>query len=245
MESSKDIINQILQEQTDKEKINIATSKKLMKFKGVCCICNKEFEYESEAERWGAALHTQYYCSDKCRQVRREREYQKRLRVLPLKFRDIECDKKELINQGKEQSLFITGDSGVGKTVLMAGIVKELLKDKENKVKWISYSSFIMELQSMFRKEGETTPFEMSEEVATYPGTLCIDDIGSEKMTAFVQQVTYYIINYREQEMLHTLITSNFSLQQIDEQIDSRVSSRIGGMCKIIKLTGKDRRLEK
>jgi len=164
---------------------------------------------------------------------------------MPAKFRSIECDKKDLVRQGVNQSLFITGTSGVGKTVLMAGVVKELLKDKENKVKWISYSSFIMELQSMFRKEGETTPFEMAEEVATYPGTLCIDDIGSEKMTVFVQQITYYIINYREQEMLHTLITSNFSLQQIDEQIDSRVSSRIGGMCKIIKLTGKDRRLEK
>ncbi len=164
---------------------------------------------------------------------------------MPVKFRDIECDKIELVKQGINQSLFITGASGVGKTVLMASVVKELLKEKQNKVKWISYPGFIMELQSMFRKEGENTPFEVAEEVATYPSTLCIDDIGAEKMTAFVQQITYYIINYREQEMLHTLITSNFSLQQIDEQIDSRISSRIGGMCKIIKLTGRDRRLEK
>ncbi|MBA7590393.1 hypothetical protein ES708_32511 [subsurface metagenome] len=112
-------------------------------------------------------------------------------------------------------------------------------------VKWISYPGFIMELQSSFKKDGEYTPFEMAEDIAIYPGTLCIDDIGAEKITAFVQQITYYIINYREQEMLHTLVTSNFSLQQIDEQIDTRISSRIGGMCKIVKLTGKDRRLEK
>jgi len=127
----------------------------------------------------------------------------------------------------------------------MAGVVKELLKSNQNKVKWISYSAFIMELQSMFRKDGENTPFDVAEGIATYPGTLCIDDMGAEKMTAFVQQITYYIINYREQEMLHTLITSNFSLQQIDEQIDTRVSSRIGGMCKVVKLSGRDRRLEK
>ena len=186
------------------------------------------------------------------------------LNILPRRFRDIECDKEDLVKQGINESMFITGDVGVGKTVLMAGIAKEIIGEhflkhyKEQKerglsylsnrnegVKWISYSSFIMELQSMFRKEGENTPFEMAEEVATYRGTLCIDDIGAEKMTAFVQQVTYYIINYREQEILHTLITSNFSLQQIDEQIDSRVSSRIGGMCKIVKLTGEDRRLKK
>lgn len=142
--------------------------------------------------------------------------------------------------------MFITGTAGVGKTVLMAGIVKEILKDREKKVEWISYPGFIMELQSLFRKkDDEVTPFDMAEGIASSPGTLAIDDIGAEKMTAFVQQITYYIINYREQEMLHTLITSNFSLQQIDEQIDTRISSRIGGMCKIVKLAGRDRRLEK
>ena len=176
--------------------------------------------------------------------MHKKQVYQKRLQIIPIKFRDIECDKTDLVKQGINQSLFITGGSGVGKTVLMAGVVKELLKDKGNKVKWISYPGFIMELQSMFRKEGGDTPFELAESIATYPDTLCIDDMGAEKMTAFVQQITYYIINYREQEMLHTLITSNFSLQQIDEQIDERVSSRIGGMCKIVKLTGRDRRLE-
>lgn len=164
---------------------------------------------------------------------------------MPIKFRNIECDKPGILKQGIKRSMFITGGAGVGKTVLMAGIVKEILRDKEKKAEWISYPGFIMELQSLFRKDDEITPFERAEEIASFPGTLAIDDIGAEKMTAFVQQITYYIINYREQEMLHTLITSNFSLQQIDDQIDTRVSSRIGGMCKIVKLTGKDRRLEK
>lgn len=172
--------------------------------------------------------------------------YRKRLVIIPVKFRDIECDKPDIVKQGLEESMFITGGAGVGKTVLMAGIVKEILKTKKREVKWISYPSFIMELQSSFRRnDNDVTPFEVSEEIASFPGTLAIDDIGAEKMTAFVQQITYYIINHREQEMLHTLITSNFSLQQIDEQIDTRISSRIGGMCKIVKLTGGDRRLQR
>ena len=224
--------------------INTSTWKKLTKYKGKCMICDKIFEFEAiPKDKWD--IPKQYFCSDKCKQIYKEQIYQKRLQVMPIKFRAIKCDKTDLVKQGINQSLFITGASGVGKTVLMAGVAKELLKDKVNKVKWISYPGFIMELQSMFRKDGENTPFELAESIATFPGTLCIDDIGAEKMTAFVQQITYYIINYREQEELHTIITSNFSLQQIDEQIDTRVSSRIGGMCKIIRLTGKDRRLEK
>lgn len=192
-------------------------------------------------------------------------KYKKWLEELPSKFIEIECDRKDLVQQGQEQSMFITGPVGVGKTVLMAGVAKEILKvnfekyyEKEKNrggvilsggphygVKWISYPNFIMYLQNSFREGSESNPYDNAEYIATYPGILCIDDLGAEKMTEFVQQVTYYIINQREQEVLHTLITSNFSLQQIAEQIHPRISSRIGGICKIVKLTGKDRRLEK
>lgn len=191
-------------------------------------------------------------------------EYKKWLERLPSKFIEIECDRKDLVKQGQEQSMFITGPVGVGKTVLMAGVAREILKvnfekyyEKEIKrgfasigdpyygIKWISYPNFIMYLQNSFREGSESNPYDSAEYVATYPGTLCIDDLGVEKMTEFVQQITYYIINEREQEVLHTLITSNFSLQQIANQINPRISSRIGGMCKIVKLAGKDRRLEK
>jgi len=231
---------------------NTSTWKKSYKIKDVCVICKKEFEWEAiptterEVKEWGQGwgFPRRYYCSDKCRQIRNNELYQKRLLVLPKKFRLIECDNKNMVMQGIEQSLFITGSAGTGKTVLMSGIVKELLKKNSSKVKWISYPEFIMTLQSQFKKD-DGSPYDMAEDIATFEGTLCIDDIGAEKMTAFVQQITYYIINHREQDMLHTIITSNYSLQQIDDQIDERVSSRIGGMCKIIKMTGKDRRLIK
>lgn len=171
--------------------------------------------------------------------------YQDRLAILPIRFRNIKCDKPDMVRQGQKESMFITGTVGVGKTVLMAGIVKEILKDSKRNPIWISYPSFIMRLQSLFQKDSSETPFEEAKYIATYPDTLCIDDIGVEKMTPFVQQITYYIINYREMEMLHTVITSNFSLKQISNQIDDRISSRIVGMCKMIKLTGEDRRVER
>jgi len=214
--------------------------KKLLKTKAICKVCNKIFEYEYDPDKENPIRDI---CSDKCREIFYQQLYQKRLLVMPKKFRSIDCDNRNMVIQGRDHSLFITGRPGVGKTVLMAGIVKELLKKNNNKVKWISYPEFIMTLQSQFKKENGS-PYDMAESIADFEGTLCIDDIGAEKMTAFVQQITYYVINHREQEMLHTVITSNYSLQEIDNQIDERVSSRIAGMCKIIKMTGKDRRLE-
>lgn len=215
---------------------------RLTKYRYSCELCRKEFEAEDSL---GNPAIVNVFCSDECREVYTERTYQKRLAVIPPKFKKIDCDKLGVVKQGIEQSLFITGATGVGKTVLVAGIVKEILKDEGRKVKWVSYPGFIMELQSLFKRDDDVTPFDRAKEAASFLGTLVIDDIGAEKITAFVQQITYYVINHREQEMLHTLITSNFSLQQIDEQIDTRISSRIAGMCKVIKLTGKDRRLSK
>ena len=141
-----------------------------------------------------------------------------------------------------EKNLFITGKSGIGKTVLASLIVKECIKNKIP-FKWLGYSAFIMELQNLYRFDSES-PFEVAEEISRYDGVLIIDDLGSEKLTDFVRQITYFLINEREQRMLPLIITSNFSLEEIANQVDVRISSRIAGMCKLIKLNGKDRRLD-
>lgn len=164
--------------------------------------------------------------------------------IIPKKYLRIECDKPDLVQQGLEKSLYITGSCGVGKTVLMAGVVKELARQNK-RVEWYSYPELIMNLQNLYRKDTDDTAFDVAEKIAEFSGTLCIDDLGAEKITDFVRQTTYYIINKREQECLHTIITSNFSLQEIDDQIDPRIGSRIAGMCEIITLKGRDRRLDK
>lgn len=164
--------------------------------------------------------------------------------IIPKKYLRIECDKPELVQQGLEKSLYITGSCGVGKTVLMAGIVKELVRQNK-RVEWYSYPELIMNLQNLYRKDTDDTAFDVAEKIAEFSGTLCIDDLGAEKITDFVRQTTYYIINKREQECLHTIITSNFTLGEIDDQIDPRIGSRIAGMCEIITLKGRDRRLDK
>ena len=220
-------------------------------YKKICRKCSKPYETEEDKL---------IFCSTDCEKAAKKERYESYVKDeirknIPLKYRDIESDRKDLINRFIGSSLFITGSSGVGKTVLMASIVKRLIRE-EKEVCWIGYSSFIMGLQSMFKQDrGEKTvtigdyiikesPYDYVDRIACFKGFLCIDDIGAEKLTDFVRQITYYIVNEREQWMLPLIITSNFSLAQIDEMIDPRISSRIAGMCETIKLTGKDRRLK-
>ncbi len=164
--------------------------------------------------------------------------------VIPPKYWHIESDRDYLKGDIVDGSVFISGDVGRGKTVLLASIVKRILKEKTSRVKWISYPEFIITLQNLYKAEHPAVaPDEYIKDIAYYTGVLVIDDLGAEKITDFVRQTTYFILNHREQYMLQTLITSNWNLDKIDGQIDSRVSSRITGMCDCIILTGKDRRL--
>lgn len=173
-------------------------------------------------------------------ETRKKIHYEKTVKIIPPKFRDIEFDDKKMIENLLRQSVFITGGVGTGKTTLMATLIKKYIW-QEIPVRWINFPAFIMKLQNMFKDDTEK-PYEYAEEVATSSTVLAIDDLGAEKLTEFVRQIIYYIVNEREQRQLPLLITSNFDLKKIDEMIDTRISSRIMGICKIIKLSGRDKR---
>ena len=222
------------------------------KYKLICEVCHKEYEDN--------LLNKPFFCSKDCASKHNAQEQEKRrnlhisqgLSLLPLKYQSIDTDRQPLLKESMYKNLFITGGVGTGKTVFMASLAKEYIKQLKN-IQWISYPKFILKLQNSYKNEVfevnrydsvKVNPFDLVDDLASYAGYLFIDDLGAEKLTEFVRQTTYYLLNEREQYMLPTIITSNFSLDEIDRDIDKRVSSRICGMCKILKFTGKDRRVE-
>ena len=172
---------------------------------------------------------------------------------IPKKFRGIETDRTDKLDKYWKENLFITGDVGVGKSVFAANIAKKILDSGELKetpdgfidsrvgVKWINYTKFVIQLKGGFngRFSDDLSPWEIAEKIAAFKGVLFIDDLGVEKNTDFVKEITYFIINEREANEKDLIITSNLGL----EDLEQRVASRIAGMCKIIRLKGKDRRI--
>jgi len=168
----------------------------------------------------------------------RECEYKSKLINLPLIYRETE-DKYNMQSQIKDinESLYLFGGAGSGKTFLATMILKKRWKNNLLGM-FISYPEFIFSVQTDYENK-----VELVDKYKTFEGCLIIDDFGAEKMTDFVRQVSYLIINYREQNRLQIIITSNFTLDEIDQYVDRRISSRIGGMCRIIKITG-DKRIK-
>ena len=216
-----------------------------------CKECNKKIKYEIlQNETWGKPPD---FCGDECKEKDRKKKLEafitRNIRRIPKKYIDIETNKKQLLESSTKKSLFITGMVGTGKTVFMASLAKYYIKQGMT-ISWISYTAFIMELQNAYRNTkfnsfgDKVNPFDIADEAAKFEGYLFVDDLGAEKPTDFVKQITYYILNEREQRMLPTIITSNFTLEEIDEFIDRRISSRICGMCEVLKFKGEDRRIK-
>lgn len=160
----------------------------------------------------------------------------------------------------------LTGKTGVGKTMAIAIAARDWLirraqeaADDDRMTSWsaietadglgephwrfVSFPAFVMELQDSYRdKRGDDTALDMLKRIASVK-FLILDDLGAEKPTDFVRQATYYIINEREMWERPTFITTNFSMDHLNDNIDPRISSRIAGMCDIIRLEGKDRRM--
>ena len=187
---------------------------------------------------------------------------------IPTKYRRMDWKLSEAVAPHLEsgRGLCLVGPVGVGKTANLCLLARDwILKwakeaeisDEEitsfrsqdrltqNTWRFISFPAFVMEIQDAWRREEtEETALTRLKRVAQIP-RLIIDDLGAEKLTDYVRQATYYLINEREQWDRPTYITSNFTLRELDRQLDSRISSRIAGMCDIKALKGEDMRLRK
>ena len=147
-------------------------------------------------------------------------------------------DNKEAIEIAQRYSnLYIWGDRGTGKTHLATALIR-----KKTNGLMITPMTILRAIKDKIldaRKE--------QDEINHYVNhtALCIDDLGVEKLTAHTKTILYEIINGRwinKKEGL--IITSNLDPDQLSAQFeDDRITSRIIGLCKIVQLGGRDRRI--
>lgn len=187
---------------------------------------------------------------------------------------EVPVDIVEKFNEMRDtrKGIYIHGDVGTGKTFVAYSLYQEWQelrneekkeRDKKNTNKkedgvpaseadseiivrprgefW-NMTRLLYELRKEIRKPVDDS---LSEDLIVRKNLLFIDDLGAEKVTDWVEEVIYLIINSRYENNYPIIITSNYPLSGIAERVGDRVASRIKEMCHIIKLDGEDRRLTK
>lgn len=214
-----------------------------------------------------------YVPTEKMLRQQEERAKARRIQLiaLPKALKEAEFSRFDLTEEGREeaataafdfaeafrkephrfhQGLYIYGPFGVGKTYLLGAIANDLAKAGYEST-LIHYPQYVA-----LRKQaiGQADPLEDLTAIQKTP-VLMLDDIGAESNSAWVRDdILGVILQYRMNEELPTLFTSNFTLEELEKHLArsgsqaiepvkaSRIMERIHMLAKPVALTGRNRR---
>ena len=162
-------------------------------------------------------------------------------------------DAAHMIVADEIKGLFLHGEKGTGKTKLAAIIANERAR-AGSPVLFASVPDLMADIRRSF-KDGTTSEAVQAVKNAPF---LVLDDLGAEKMTEWVGEQLFCIVNHRYNERLATVVTSNYRPTQviahmatvdrdgnvIDDLQGQRIMSRIYGMCERVEIRGVDWRMK-
>lgn len=147
-------------------------------------------------------------------------------------------------NFDKEYSnLLFYGNSGLGKTFLSHCIAKELIGTAHTVLYLTAYQLF--EILGKSWKDDADSDTAASAEHILDCDLLIIDDLGTELTTAFTMSRFNLCINERYLNKRSTIISTNFSLQDLSNLYGERNFSRISSSYTLLRFVGEDIRLKK
>lgn len=135
-------------------------------------------------------------------------------------------------------SLLILGPVGTGKTFQAYGAIRALAHSG-------ALCSWRLETAADIYAQLRPRPrFDSEHEFRELAAVrlLVVDDLGAAKGSEWTEEVNYRLINYRYENELPTLITSNIQAKELSANLGERVTSRLVEMAQRVLLVGDDRR---
>jgi len=137
----------------------------------------------------------------------------------------------------KTDGLLFTGNVGSGKTYLACSIANALLK-QGRLVLFVEVSDLLDKIRSTYdhgRNPDDASEYQLLETARQVP-LLILDDLGAHNYTDWTKNKIYSIINYRLNQRLPVIVTTNIKLDDIMEYLGERTTSRLLEMCRLSKL---------
>ena len=143
-------------------------------------------------------------------------------------------------NREAGRGLYFCGGVGTGKTHLAVAVMNELIRKRLVPSLFVTVPELLDNLRETYNKPGRNLDEWM--DAVQNADLLVLDDLGSERVTEWVRERLFVIVNHRYREALPTVFTSNIGPKDLAAQLGERTASRIISMCDWISLEGEDYR---
>jgi len=183
------------------------------------------------------------YCLNHATEILERRNFPKRFLAWDEKM--IRPNLQKTLAGLNQKGFYLHGKTGSGKTC-MAIVFAKNITQQGGRIYFANVPELLFEIKGTFDRETKVfNDYGLICRWAEKP-MLILDDLGAEKVTEYVRQSLYTLINKRYLENLPTFFTSNLSLDEIAARLDDRISSRIFEMCGApIDLGSEDLRLKR
>lgn len=175
------------------------------------------------------------------------KDYSETLKKSPYKHmtevKDIALDFVRTFMQKNNDNLLFYGPTGLGKTFLCNCIAKALLDQGHTVLYQTAFRT--IDTISQFRfTNPKTEDMRFNYNMLLSCDLLIVDDLGTEMINSFSNTEWFNIVNTRLLENKKTIISTNFTPQQITEYYSDRIASRLFGYYNFIAFAGADLRWE-
>lgn len=143
------------------------------------------------------------------------------------------------------RNLLFFGDIGNGKTFLSNCIAKELIEAGFSVIYFTAFQLFELLARNTFAPASQTEESRGMYSDIFDCDLLIIDDLGTENTNSFTSSQFFLILNERHLRKHSTIISTNMSVQMLNDTYSERSVSRILGSYELFLFKGRDIRPRK
>ena len=153
-------------------------------------------------------------------------------------------DEKSILtnyDEGEDDFGFLLmGQSGVGKTFALAGLMNKVLKAcHTHDAAFSQYVAYYPISYLIYKLRSQREPHEYNTCIRVK--FLFLDDLGAENTTDFAREHFFSILDLRCQKKMPTFITTNLGFNELKEKYGDRIVSSLKEMCIPLALKGTDK----
>jgi DNA replication protein DnaC len=135
-----------------------------------------------------------------------------------------------------KRGLLLMGPVGIGKTHLAVSALRELVARHCARGLYVNFLELVQALQLSFDGGGKTREEIMTPVIEA--DVVVLDELGAGKLTQWVMDLLYHVVNARYMHLRLTLVTTNFSdhprragEESLADRVGAPVRSRLFEMC--------------